>query len=107
MGGGMNERMNQLMNKIDLFPIAAFPRHTGSSVSLLLRLVLQKRDRFTQKGRAVAKVKCKGLGGRWTWVQIQAQPRQLSLLNSVISLIYKTEIRLPHRVIVLGGLSNA
>lgn len=46
MGGGMNERMNQPMNKIDLFPIAAFPRHTGSSVSLLLRLVLQKRDDF-------------------------------------------------------------
>lgn len=77
MDGGMNGRMSQPINKIDFFPIAAFS-HGFISESLLLGLVLQTRDCSAQKGRAVAEVKFKGFGHRWTWAQIQALPRQVT-----------------------------
>lgn len=70
-------RISQPINKIDFFPVAAFS-HGLIRERLLLGLVLQTSDCFAQKGRAVAEVKFKGFGHRWTWAQIQALPRQVT-----------------------------
>lgn len=63
------------MNKIDLFPIAAF-LDTGHQQESPAWACTAKKGLLAQKGRAGAEVKCKGFGSGWTWAQIQAWPMQ-------------------------------
>lgn len=100
-------RISQPINKIDFFPVAAFSTRAHQRKAPARTCTANKRL-FCTEGKGCSRSEVQGL---WSQMDLGSNPGSAkashSLLNSMISLIYKMEIRLSHRVTVLGGLSNA
>lgn len=88
------------MNKIDLFPIATFPWHRGSSASLLLTLALQKEEKKTVLHRRKGP---KQRGSARALKDLGSNPSSAALFASwaLVSPTCEIEIRLSQRIIVL------